>query len=105
MATTIVVRGTTIEFNTLFYTASGTSTNPTTAAIYVNYPVTDGGGVNSTTNAISMTQAGNTWSASWESSVAKPGPVYWTVVSSGAVSPFTREDGQIKLTANPANPD
>jgi hypothetical protein len=54
---------------------------------------------------VPMSQSGNTWTASWESRVAQPGPAYWTVVSSGAAGPYTREDGMIKLTANPSNPD
>jgi hypothetical protein len=103
MATTIVTRGTTIEFSSLFYTASGTLTSPTNAAVYINYPTTDGGGVNSTTS-VTMTQVGSAWTASWQSYVARPGTAFWTVVSSGT-SPYTREDGQLKLTANPANPD
>jgi hypothetical protein len=105
MATTIVVRGTTVQFATTFYTSSGAVTNPTNAAVRVTYPVVDGGGVSSTGAAIAMTGVGNLWTASWESSVAKPGPAYWSVISSGAAGPYTREDGMIKLTANPANPD
>jgi hypothetical protein len=104
MTTHVIVRGTTVQFLTNFFNSSGVAANPTTAAVFVNYPVTDGGGVSSNTGAIVMTQVVNDWTASWESKMARPGPVHWTVVSSGS-SPYSREDGQIKLTANPANPD
>jgi hypothetical protein len=104
MTTSVIVRGTTVQFSTYFFNSSGVAANPTTAAVHVYYPVTDGGGVSSAGAGIAMTKTGNEWTASWESSVARPGPVHWTVVSSGT-SPYTREDGMIKLTASPSNPD
>lgn len=97
-----ITRGSTVEWFTNFYDPDGDAVNPASAEINIVYPKADG---TSGTETAAMTPPGGSetrWTASWDSRVSAGGTVYWSIKSDPG-PPMGVEDGQITLTANPAN--
>jgi len=95
-----IVRGSTVKFSSVFRDEYDKPISPQTgsATLYVNYKVN---GV-ATTAPLGMTLTDTTWRASWDSSVADAGEVYWHVRSGG--TPKSADQGKLVLLTNPANP-
>lgn len=92
------VRGSMVFFSTAFVDKDGEPSAPDTATARLVYrdlnhaPQTD---------TVSMTIASNVATATWDSSVAMPGVVKWSVKGTG--SNAIVQDGSFTLTANEAN--
>lgn len=95
---TSVVRGSTIVFITTFTDNTGAVVNPASASLTVTYRKL---GV-LTTDTVALVQSGNTWTASWGSSVADGGPADWHIRSAG--SNKAAMEGRLLLKTNLANP-
>lgn len=95
---TSVVRGSTVIFITTFTDNVGAIVNPASANLYVTYRKL---GV-VTTDTVALAQSGNTWTASWGSSVADGGPADWHIRSAG--SSKAAMEGRLILKTNLANP-
>lgn len=107
----VFARGQHVVFRHSFYDSSGDITSPTSASLIVSYPTSGwpfrGCGPEST--AIAMVQStvaeGETdyltWSATWNSGVAYPGPVHWSIRASDLS--LNVADGDFILRGNPAN--
>jgi hypothetical protein len=94
----IIDRGNSILFTATPKDALGNIVTPSSMALTLNYVTTTG---RAGTSIVMVNSAGS-WTATWESSVAEPGIVYW---SARASSPSGAEDGSFELDANPANPE
>lgn len=95
-------RGGTIQWATFFYDFDGvTVVTPASAFVNISYLDTTGA---TQTVLIPMVNPGNPalrWTAQWDSRGVDPGPVAWSIHSSG--STVAVEDGAFTLTANQAN--
>lgn len=105
-------RGSTILFEAeTFLDASGAAITPTTVTLYITYPSSPGASYGSSTRGApgttdvdyAMTDSSGVWSYEWDSSVAYPGTVYFSINAAG--SDVVVKDGAFQLQANPANPD
>lgn len=96
--TDIAVRGSTVTFTATFKDDTGAIVNPASANLYVSYRVNKV----PTTATIALTQTGNTWKASWESSVADGGRADWHIRSAGTNK--AAMEGSLNLKINLANP-
>jgi hypothetical protein len=76
---TDVTRGSTVVFITTFKDNTGTIVNPVSANLYLKYRASNV----LTTTTVALTQSGNTWTASWDSSVADGGRADWHIRSAG----------------------
>lgn len=97
-------RGSTILFSTTFYDATGAAATPTGAVVNISYQDIEEDSL--LTTSITMTAPGmgqTAWTAEWDSRDAGPGPVAWSIHSTGSATPFSVEDGRFTLTANNAN--
>ena len=97
MSCQAIIRGNTVLFTATFYDPDGVVMTVGSANVVVSFM---------TANVpqlvtISMTAIGTTWKATWDSSVADTGTVYWHVVSAG--QPAAADDGSFSITANAAN--
>lgn len=97
MSCTAIVRGNTVEFTAQFYAPDGTTITPASANVVIAY----NHATVPTVDTVAMTDSLNVWSASWDSSVADAGTVYWHVQSSGP--PAAAGDGSFTISANLAN--
>jgi hypothetical protein len=94
------VRGSTLFFSATCLDASGAPVTPDSANLYLVYVSTAG---NNAKETVPMTIAENVVSAEWESSVAAATfKLYWSIRAVG--SDTIVKDGELSLTANPANP-
>jgi hypothetical protein len=94
------VRGSTLFFSAPCLDASGAPVTPDSANLYLVYVSTAGSPVKET---LPMSIAGNVVSAEWESAGASAiFKLYWSIRAVG--SDTIVKDGEISLTANPANP-
>jgi hypothetical protein len=93
---TIVTRGNPVRVRKTFYDLDDEVVNPTSATLYVRYPIDGGWDV----EEIVMEQSGDVWSGTWQSAVSDVGRVRWSVRS---VDPAFAEDGMIRLVGNSAN--
>jgi hypothetical protein len=94
----IIDRGNSILFTATPKDADGNIVTPSSISLSLNYVTATG---RAGTSMVMVNSAGS-WTATWDSSVAEPGIVYW---SSRASSPSGAEDGSFELEANPANPE
>lgn len=95
------VRGTIITFEATCTDAAGAPVTPDSAAIYLVYktgPYTR----NVVEETLAMSISGSVASVDWDSSVASPGGVRWSIRTSGPDK--IALDGTTILTANAANP-
>jgi hypothetical protein len=93
------VRGATVHVGGTFLNKDGNIANPPSAKLYVSYIEN---GARTEAAPIDLTINSGAWSASWDSSVADPGTVYWCVRADGLDK--AAGQGEFTLTANPANP-
>lgn len=91
----------TIQFAETFLDLNGQPTNPASAMLYITYPIA---GNATETISIAMTQSDplSPWTAIWESEVAQPGTVLWSIKTGGG-SPYAATDGNFTIGANAAN--
>lgn len=98
-ATKSVVRGNTVRFDANFFSYGRVPVSPPTAQVKLTYTVNKV----ATTNTLAMVYVSNNaaYSVQWDTTGVDPGTVYWHVstTSAGNIS----EDGQLVITANPAN--
>ena len=92
------VRGSMVFFDTAFVDKAGAPASPDTAVLHLVFRDSEHDEQRTT---VSMSIAGNVASASWDSSVAMPGLVLWSVKGTG--SNAIVQDGSFTLTANDAN--
>jgi hypothetical protein len=95
-------RGTTIQWSSIFYDFSRAVTQPSAATVEITY--IDPTETEEISVSIPMTppQLGQVaWTAMWDSSLAAPGPVTWSIRSDPA--PRSTQDGRFMLVANTAN--
>lgn len=90
--------GNVVKWTANFMDAGGNPAIPDSAAVYLNYPGPSG--QLSAVIAMTFQSPSGPWTATWDSSVANRGIVYWSMRS---VGPASAEDGQFRLSANPAN--
>ncbi len=103
-------RGAQIVFAHTFYDANGDVATVSSATLTVVYPNSSSSGdllardpgQQKAFEQIAMTEdvSSNSWKATWDSSVADPGVVYWNIIS---VNPVLSDDGSIVLEGNLAN--
>lgn len=97
-------RGQSIVFTHTFYDSSGDVTSPTSAALTIAYP-SSGYPFRTTmeTTTLTMTQDTTTlsWSATWSSTGAYPGPCYSHIRANDLT--LSVKDDVFALRANPAN--
>jgi hypothetical protein len=89
-----------VFFTATFVDKSGSPAAPDSASVYLVYHDKQEA---RQTDTIAMTLDGNVGTASWDSSVAKPGLVSWSTKGTGSNSIV--QDGSFMLTANEANHD
>lgn len=92
------VRGSMVFFTAAFADRTGAPVQPDSATLYLVFR--DSTRVERK-GVIFMTVTGNVAEASWDSSVAAPGLVTWSVKGQGANAIV--QDGSLTLTANAAN--
>lgn len=97
---TTIVRGNIIDFATTFTGADSEVLTPASATLTVNFRSANGDRVDEDIE-MDADSAGEVWTATWDSAVAKPGAVYW---SAQASDPEAAVDGDFEISANPANP-
>lgn len=100
--TQIMVRGATIQFATNFYDVNGALVQPDSATVNV-LPANASAPVSIVMSPPSGSES--RWTALWDTrNVAAPQTVYWSIhTGTGDPAPVTAEDGQLTLSANPAN--
>lgn len=92
----IFVRGNVLSFSTTFYDANDAVVIPASVSLYLDYGVAQG----RSSTTVAMTNVGNAWIATWDSSDAYPSTVNWSV---RATTPHAADQGEFALPANPAN--
>lgn len=101
--TTLIFRGTTVQFTTTFLDVSCNVVQPGSATINIVYPNQVGGGTTAVTVSMTApTGPATAWTAQWDSRVSGIGTVSWSIHSDPGL-PFAVEDGEFVLTGNPAN--
>lgn len=92
-------RGATIQFATTFYDANKNVMNPPGAVITLHFL----DGTQATITMVAPSGPQTQWTAQWDSRGQQPGPVSFSVHSTGPGIPYAVDDGQFTLTANNAN--
>lgn len=94
------VRGNIAVCTVTFTATDGTTTQPSSADLYLNY--TDQVGDPHQT-AIPMTQVGssNVWAADWNTQASGEGTVFWAVYGYGSLQ--AADEGEFQVRANAAN--
>jgi len=95
---TDITRGSTVVFVTTFKDDTGAIVNPASANLYLKFRT--GNVIQSAT--VPLVQSGNTWTASWDSSVADGGRADWHIRSAGTNK--AAMEGSLSLKTNLANP-
>lgn len=96
------IRGSTVTLKaSRFPDGSGAEVAPTSVSFRLDYP---GNSRVRETVAIAASEDDGVWSATWDSSVAFPGTVFYSVLATDG-SADAVSDNEFQLTANPANPD
>jgi hypothetical protein len=107
----VFARGQHIPFQHSFYDSSGDLTQPTSASLILSYPSSGWpyrGLMESTTITMTVTTTTVstasdylTFTATWASGAAYPGPVYWTIRADDLS--LSVKDGEFQLRGNSAN--
>lgn len=98
--TETIVRGNVVVFSISFSDVEGLEMSPVSVDLSVNFVNGSGQRVS---DAVTMTEdTDGEWSASWDSSEADAGRVYWSI---RAYDPPAADQGFFLLAANRANPD
>lgn len=95
----MIIRGNTVLFSETFKNAAGVSVTPQSAELHLSFRNISGG----TGSAdLSMANDGDgNWQAAWDSSVAKAGTVWWSLLVTSGLQ--LSRDGKFTLRANRAN--
>lgn len=103
-------RGQHIVLRHTFYDSSGDVTSPSSVDLIISYP-TEGWPYRNFSEGTTITMVQSTegsthadyltWSATWNSGAAYPGPVHWTIRASDLS--LSVADGEFILRGNPAN--
>lgn len=99
MTTQVLFRGSAVRFETTFVDADSVPVIPSSAKVYLTFTKIDGTVEDKL--PLTMAQSAGVFFVQWDSSVAAPGPVYYSVRSQG---PAIADDSDFTLAANPANP-
>lgn len=100
MAMQQFVRGQTILWTVEFTDARGDAFTPGSASLRVRYY--DAAENSAEIDELIMVEDDGEWTCVWESAQAKPGPVHWSIRTSGG-GDVEAIDGVFRLTANEAN--
>lgn len=100
-STTIITRGTTVNFTTTFYSVAGFIVQPASATINIVFPAA-GGTATATVAMTAPTSPNVAWVGQWDSRGSGTGAVSWSIHSDSG-PPFGVEDGEFVLKGNPAN--
>jgi hypothetical protein len=100
MTLRVVTRGNTVFLSFTFYDEDGAVAVCTSAEVQLTYP----GNRAFETETITLTNASNVWSGSWDSSHARAGWVEYHAHAVAAAGEYA-QDGRFRLTANRANLD
>lgn len=92
------VRGSMVAFTAAFADKTGTLVTPDRASLTLVFRGSDKA---EQRVRVPMSIAGNVASVEWDSSIAAPGVVHWSVKGTGANAIV--QDGSLTLTANAAN--
>ena len=92
------IRGSMVFFSAAVVDRKGTPASPDSASLTLVYRNLERV---QKRDSVAMTVNGNVAEVSWDSSVAMPGLVLWSVKASGANAIV--QDGSLTLTANEAN--
>lgn len=93
-------RGATVSISVQFRDADGNVTNPGSASAVLRYRNTSRVW---STETVTLTQSGNNWIGTWDSSVAAEGVVYGHATTPSASPPVSADDFSFTLHANRAN--
>jgi hypothetical protein len=99
MLVTYIDRGNEVDFTARPLDANGDLVTPDEVNLFLSFVSIDGGRA---LEAIEMDEGGSSFTATWDSSIARPGRVHWSVRT---FSPASAKDGFFDLRANLANPD
>lgn len=100
----VFARGATIQFATNFYNANGVLTQPAGAVVSVSYQSLSELALSTTQIAMTAPSGSETrWTALWDTRNVGPGPVNFSIHSTGGSVPLSVEDGAFTLKANNAN--
>lgn len=99
---TTIFRGATINFAVTFTDNEGGAFTPDEATLYISYVSSVNG--SRSIDTVQMDGAGAAFSAIWQSSVAYPGRVNWSIRTAGPGVQVVAKDGHFTLFANEANP-
>lgn len=100
----VFARGATIQFATNFYDANGTLVQPAGAVVSISYQATTEQALGTTQITMTAPSGAETrWTARWDTRSVGPGPVNFSIHSTGSVVPLSVEDGAFTLKANNAN--
>ena len=100
----VFARGATIQFATNFYNANGVLVQPAGAVVHLSYQATDEQSNGATSITMTAPSGGETrWTALWDTRNVGPGPVNFSIHSTGGSVPLSVEDGAFTLKANNAN--
>lgn len=95
-------RGATIHFSSTFKDDAGDPMAPNSAKVNVRYRSDDDASYDD--ELLDLEDAGGgMWRVTWDSSVARPGPVYWSARATDGTEVIVK-DGSFVLAANQANP-
>lgn len=101
MSSDVIVRGNVMKVTVSPKDEAGNPVVPSSVHLYLTY--TDADGVTAVhASSMSSDTAGTLWTAEFDTSVAKEGPLYGSVRAS---NPSAAVDFKRRLVANPSNPD
>lgn len=98
MLTQTIVRGNIVEILTTFDDTEGNEVTPTQAVVTISF--LNSSGIREADEIDMEQDSDGVWTAFWESHVALPGRVYWSVL---AFDPSSADEGYFELSGNPAN--
>lgn len=100
----IFARGASIQFATNFYDANGDLTQPAGAVVSIAYQSITQQTIETTLITMTAPAGAETrWTAFWDTRNVGPGPVNFSIHSTGLAVPLSVEDGSFTLKANNAN--
>ncbi len=92
-----VIRGNAVTFSSTFLDANNNVIVPSAPVVSVYYKSNN----QYVTTSLNMTQTGNTWVATWNSSNADVGVVEWHIYAGNSTP--AAQDGDFRILANKAN--
>lgn len=98
----VIVRGNVLTVTASPKDGNGNPVAPSSVEMFLTY--TDSTGAQTTHGPLTMSSntAGDTWTGSFDTSVAMEGPLFGSV---RAINPSAAADFKWRLSANPPNPD